>query len=80
MELGAVEYLRILIIHSDKLVRRHAGMALGIMSSVPKVRDHLAKNKAGLIQDCTQLIQDEDTIVAEFAVNILANISLGQLY
>jgi len=76
MELDAVEYLRKLIIHTDKLVRRHAGMALGIMSSVPKVRDYLAKNRAGLIEDCTQLIQDEDHIVAEFAVNILANISL----
>lgn len=33
MELGAVEELRKLIIHQDKLVRRNAGMALGIMSS-----------------------------------------------
>jgi len=76
MELGAVEHLRKLIIHADKLVRRHAGMALGIMSSVPKVRDYLAKNREGLIEDLTQLVQDEDNIVAEFAVNILANISL----
>ena len=79
MELGAVEHLRKLIIHADKLVRRHAGMALGIMSSVPKVRDYLAKNREGLIEDLTQLVQDEDNIVAEFAVNILANISLGNI-
>ena len=52
-------------------------MALGIMSSVPKVRDHLAKTKDGFIEDCTNLLADEDQIVAEFAVNMLANISQG---
>ena len=61
----------------DKLVKRHAIMALGIMSSVPKVRDHLAKTKDGFIEDCTNLLADEDQIVAEFAVNMLANISQG---
>ena len=54
-------------------------MALGIMSSVPKVRDHLAKTKDGFIEDCTNLLADEDQIVAEFAVNMLANISQGIL-
>ena len=54
-------------------------MALGIMSSVPKVRDHLAKTKDGFIEDCTNLLADEDQIVAEFAVNMLANISQGTL-
>ena len=61
----------------DKLVKRHSIMALGIMSSVPKVRDHLAKTKDGFIEDCTNLLADEDQIVAEFAVNMLANISQG---
>jgi len=75
LELGAVEHLRRLIIHPDKLVKRHSIMALGIMSSVPKVRDHLAKTKDGFIEDCTNLLADEDQIVAEFAVNMLANIS-----
>ena len=45
---------------------------------MPKVRDHLAKNdRQILIEDCTQLIQDEDNVVIEFASNVLANISLG---
>ena len=40
-------------------------------------RDGLAKAKDGFIEDCTHLLADEDQIVAEFAVNMLANISQG---
>ena len=40
-------------------------------------RDGLVKATDGFIEDCKNLLADEDQIVAEFAVNMLANISQG---
>ena len=39
--------------------------------------DGFAKATDRFIEDCTNLLADEDQIVAEFAVNMLANISQG---
>lgn len=50
-------------------------MAFGMMSGVPQIRDFLAKEQDTLIVDLTKLVQDEDPIVAEFAVATIANLS-----
>jgi hypothetical protein len=50
-------------------------MAFGMMSGVPQIRDFLAKEQDTLIGDLTKLVQDEDPIVAEFAIATIANLS-----
>ena len=64
-----------LINHPEVTVRRNAGMAFGMMSGVPQIRDFLAKEQDTLIGDLTKLVQDEDPIVAEFAIATIANLS-----
>ena len=75
LELGAVERLIVLMTSADKSVRRHSLMVLGLMSSVQTVRKVLAEDKQKIVQDCSTLIQDDDAVVVEFAIAILANLA-----
>lgn len=75
LEFGAVERLIVLMTSADKSVRRHSLMVLGLMSSVQTVRKVLAEDKQKIIQDCSTLVQDDDAVVVEFAVAILANLA-----
>ena len=75
LELGAVERLIVLMTSADKSVRRHSLMVLGLMSSVQTVRKVLVEDKQKIVQDCSTLIQDDDAVVVEFAIAILANLA-----
>ena len=50
-------------------------MVLGLMSSVQTVRKVLVEDKQKIVQDCSTLIQDDDAVVVEFAIAILANLA-----
>ncbi|XP_035981505.1 armadillo repeat-containing protein 3 isoform X2 [Fundulus heteroclitus] len=72
--LGAVEPLCRLIAHSNRLVRRNAFMALGIMATNGDVNNVLKKADAipSMIQNLTP---EEDAVVQEFATLCLASLS-----
>uniref|UniRef100_A0A3Q2NTY0 Armadillo repeat containing 3 n=1 Tax=Fundulus heteroclitus TaxID=8078 RepID=A0A3Q2NTY0_FUNHE len=72
--LGAVEPLCRLIAHSNRLVRRNAFMALGIMATNGDVNNVLKKVDAipSMIQNLTP---EEDAVVQEFATLCLASLS-----
>ncbi|KAM4544134.1 armadillo repeat-containing protein 3 [Fundulus diaphanus] len=73
--LGALEPLCRLIAHSNRLVRRNAFIALGIMATNGDVNNVLKKADAipSMIQNLTP---EEDVIVLEFATLCLASLSV----
>ncbi|XP_056290596.1 armadillo repeat-containing protein 3 isoform X2 [Pseudoliparis swirei] len=73
--LGALEPLCQLITHVNKLVRRNAVMALGIMANSGDVR--IALKKIDVIPSIiAKLSLEEDLVVHEFATFCLASLSL----
>ncbi|XP_068565875.1 armadillo repeat-containing protein 3 isoform X2 [Cebidichthys violaceus] len=73
--LGALEPLCQLIIHINKLVRRNAFMALGIMANNGDVR--IALKKIDVIPSIIdKLSLEEDIVVHEFATLCLASLSV----
>ncbi|KAM4719112.1 armadillo repeat-containing protein 3 [Anableps anableps] len=73
--LGALEPLCRLIAHSNKLVRRNALMALGIMATNGEVNNALKEmNVIPLIVQ--KLTPEEDVVVHEFATLCLASLSV----
>ncbi|KAG7236989.1 hypothetical protein INR49_032920 [Caranx melampygus] len=74
LELGALEPLCQLITHNNKLIRRTAIMALGIMAINGAVKKALKKmNVIPLIVD--KLSHEDDTVVHEFATLCLVPLS-----
>uniref|UniRef100_A0A7N6AGX4 Armadillo repeat containing 3 n=1 Tax=Anabas testudineus TaxID=64144 RepID=A0A7N6AGX4_ANATE len=72
--LGALEPLCQLITHNNKLVRRNAFMALGIMATNGDVKSALNKiDVTPLIID--KLSLEDDTVIHEFATLCLASLS-----
>uniref|UniRef100_A0A7N6AKN1 Armadillo repeat containing 3 n=1 Tax=Anabas testudineus TaxID=64144 RepID=A0A7N6AKN1_ANATE len=73
--LGALEPLCQLITHNNKLVRRNAFMALGIMATNGDVKSALNKiDVTPLIID--KLSLEDDTVIHEFATLCLASLSV----
>ncbi|XP_056155755.1 armadillo repeat-containing protein 3 [Lampris incognitus] len=75
LELGALEPLCQLITHNDKLVRRNAFMALGIMATNGDVKSML-KTLHVIPALIDKLPLEEDTVVHEFATLCLASLSV----
>ncbi|XP_040921208.1 armadillo repeat-containing protein 3 [Toxotes jaculatrix] len=73
--LGALEPLCKLITHNNKLVRRNAFMALGIMAINGDVKSALKKIDV-IPSVIDKLSLEEDTVVQEFATLCLASLSL----
>ncbi|XP_064875373.1 armadillo repeat-containing protein 3 isoform X1 [Oncorhynchus nerka] len=73
--LGAVEPLSHLISHEDKLVRRNAFMALGVMAANSDVKRLLKKLNA-IPSIIRKLSPEEDVVVHEFATLCLASLSV----
>ncbi|XP_071184235.1 armadillo repeat-containing protein 3-like [Salvelinus alpinus] len=73
--LGAVEPLSHLISHEDKLVRRNAFMALGVMAANSDVKRLLKKLNA-IPSIIGKLSPEEDVVVHEFATLCLASLSV----
>uniref|UniRef100_A0A8C6SCH0 Armadillo repeat containing 3 n=1 Tax=Neogobius melanostomus TaxID=47308 RepID=A0A8C6SCH0_9GOBI len=75
MGLGALEPLCQLINHCNKLIRRHAFMTLGIMSTHAEVKNALMKlNVIPSIID--KLSPQEETVIHEFGTLCLASLSV----
>ncbi|XP_037612299.1 armadillo repeat-containing protein 3 isoform X2 [Sebastes umbrosus] len=72
--LGALEPLCQLIAHKNKLVRRNAFMALGIMASNGDVKTAL--QKTDVIPTIIDKLSSEDIVVHEFATLCLASLSV----
>nr|XP_015210045.1 PREDICTED: armadillo repeat-containing protein 3 [Lepisosteus oculatus] len=73
--LGAVEPLARLISHEDKVVRRNAIMALGVMAAHSDVKRHL--KKLDIIPSVIgRLLPEEDVVIHEFASLCLAYLSV----
>ncbi|MBN3313662.1 ARMC3 protein, partial [Atractosteus spatula] len=73
--LGAVEPLARLISHEDKVVRRNAIMALGVMAAHNDVKRHL--KKLDIIPSVIgRLLPEEDVVIHEFASLCLAYLSV----
>nr|XP_020465301.1 armadillo repeat-containing protein 3 isoform X1 [Monopterus albus] len=73
--LGALEPLCHLITHNNKLVRRNAFMALGIMASNGDIKTAL--NKLDVIPVIIdKLFHEDDTVIHEFATLCLASLSV----
>ncbi|KAL1006590.1 hypothetical protein UPYG_G00074170 [Umbra pygmaea] len=73
--LGAVEPLSLLISHEDKLVRRNAFMALGVMAANSDVK--ILLKKLDVIPSVIgKLSLEEDPVVLEFATLCLASLSM----
>ncbi|XP_071398841.1 armadillo repeat-containing protein 3 [Centroberyx affinis] len=73
--LGALEPLCQLIVHNNKLVRRNAFMALGIMATNGDVKNAL--KKVDVIPSIIEKLSlEEDTVVHEFATLCLASLSV----
>lgn len=77
LDMGAIEHLVALIASPDALIRRHSLMVLGLMSGIDSVRQVLAQDKQSIVASCTNLIQEDDAIVVEFAMAVLANLVAG---
>ncbi|KAM9712497.1 armadillo repeat-containing protein 3 [Menidia menidia] len=75
LALGALEPLCRLIVHNNKLIRRNAFMALGIMATNGDVKSALKKRNA-IRSIVEKLSPDEDTVVHEFATLCLASLSV----
>ncbi|KAJ8010803.1 hypothetical protein DPEC_G00078930 [Dallia pectoralis] len=73
--LGAVEALSHLISHEDKLVRRNAFMALGVMAANSDVK-RLLKKLDAIPFIIKKLSPEEDVVVHEFATLCLASLSV----
>ncbi|XP_070960793.1 armadillo repeat-containing protein 3-like isoform X2 [Oncorhynchus clarkii lewisi] len=73
--LGAVEPLSHLISHEDKLVRRNAFMALGVMAANNDVK-RLLKKLDAIPSIIRKLSPEEDVVVHEFATLCLASLSV----
>ncbi|XP_072234177.1 armadillo repeat-containing protein 3 [Leuresthes tenuis] len=75
LALGALEPLCGLIVHSNRLIRRNAFMALGIMTSNGDAKSALKKLNA-IPSIIEKLALEEDTVVHEFATLCLASLSV----
>ncbi|XP_078488850.1 armadillo repeat-containing protein 3 isoform X4 [Ciona intestinalis] len=73
LELGAMESLIRLINHEEKMVKRYACMAFGVMAGHADVRRYLRKTDA--IPSAIQLLGDEDDVCNEFASLFLSHMS-----
>uniref|UniRef100_UPI0037E769F6 armadillo repeat-containing protein 3 n=1 Tax=Semicossyphus pulcher TaxID=241346 RepID=UPI0037E769F6 len=73
--LGALEPLCQLITHNNKLVRRNAIMALGVMATDDDVKNALKKMDA-IPPVIDKLSPEEDTVVHEYATLFLASLSV----
>uniref|UniRef100_H2YZ60 ARMC5-like ARM-repeats domain-containing protein n=1 Tax=Ciona savignyi TaxID=51511 RepID=H2YZ60_CIOSA len=73
LELGAMESLTRLINHEERMVKRYACMAFGVMAGHADVRRYLRKTDA--INSAIQLLGDEDDVCNEFASLFLSHMS-----
>uniref|UniRef100_A0A8C9TB26 Armadillo repeat containing 3 n=1 Tax=Scleropages formosus TaxID=113540 RepID=A0A8C9TB26_SCLFO len=75
VSLGVLEPLSRLICHEDKLVRRNAFMALGVLACNDDVKKQLKKMDI-IPSIISKLSPDEDVLIHEFATLCLASLSI----
>ncbi|XP_052795764.1 armadillo repeat-containing protein 3-like isoform X3 [Mya arenaria] len=75
LDLGAVEHLLALMQSEDKIVRRNACMAVGVMTAHPEVRKYLRKQETTFPALVNLLAPDEDTVCHEFSALALSNMA-----
>ncbi|XP_062608563.1 armadillo repeat-containing protein 3-like isoform X1 [Saccostrea cucullata] len=75
LDLGAGEALLKLMQSEDRIVRRNACMALGVMTANPDVRKFLRKREESIPAFIQLLAPEEDTVVHEFAGLGLSNMA-----
>ncbi|CAH1777612.1 unnamed protein product [Owenia fusiformis] len=75
LDLGAVDPLLRLAQCEDRIVRRNASMALGVMTAHAEVRKCLRKREEAVPAFIALLAPEEDTVVHEFAALGLSNMS-----
>ncbi|XP_013381649.1 armadillo repeat-containing protein 3 isoform X2 [Lingula anatina] len=75
MDLGAVEKMLKLMQSEDRIVRRNALMAFGVMSAHPDVRKLLRKQEECIPTVVSLLNPEEDTVCHEFAAMCLSYLS-----
>ncbi|XP_048777084.1 armadillo repeat-containing protein 3-like isoform X5 [Ostrea edulis] len=75
LDLGAGEALLKLMQSEDRIVRRNACMALGVMTANPDVRKFLRKREESVPAFIQLLAPEEDTVVHEFAALGISNMA-----
>ncbi|XP_061165176.1 armadillo repeat-containing protein 3-like isoform X2 [Saccostrea echinata] len=75
LDLGAGEALLKLMQSEDRIVRRNACMALGVMTAHPDVRKFLRKREEAIPAFIQLLAPEEDTVVHEFSGLGLSNMA-----
>ncbi|KAL4230819.1 Armadillo repeat-containing protein 3 [Mactra antiquata] len=75
LDLNAVEFLLALMQSEDKIVRRNACMAVGVMTAHPDVRKFLRKQEATFPALVNLLAPDEDAVCHEFAALAMSNMA-----
>ncbi|XP_052278834.1 armadillo repeat-containing protein 3-like isoform X2 [Dreissena polymorpha] len=75
LDLGAVGHLLTLMQSEDKIVRRNACMAVGVMTANPDVRKYLRKAEATYPALVNLLGPDEDDVCHEFSALALSNMA-----
>ncbi|XP_034303811.2 armadillo repeat-containing protein 3 isoform X4 [Magallana gigas] len=75
LDLGAGEALLKLMQSEDRIVRRNACMAMGVMTAHPEVRKFLRKREESVPAFIQLLAPEEDTVVHEFSALGLSNMA-----
>lgn len=75
LDLNAVEHLLSLMQSEDKIVRRNACMAVGVMTAHPDVRRYLRKQEAAIPALVNLLAPEEDVVCHEFAALAMSNMA-----
>ncbi|XP_022325530.2 armadillo repeat-containing protein 3-like isoform X1 [Crassostrea virginica] len=75
LDLGAGEALLKLMQSEDRIVRRNACMAMGVMTANPDVRKFLRKREESVPAFIQLLAPEEDTVVHEFSALGLSNMA-----
>ncbi|XP_060595382.1 armadillo repeat-containing protein 3-like isoform X3 [Ruditapes philippinarum] len=75
LDLNAVEHLLALMQSEDKIVRRNAVMAVGVMTAHPDVRKYLRKQEATIPALVNLLAPEEDSVCHEFSALAMSNMA-----
>ncbi|XP_053398836.1 armadillo repeat-containing protein 3-like isoform X11 [Mercenaria mercenaria] len=75
LDLNAVEHLLALMQSEDKIVRRNACMAVGVMTAHPDVRKYLRKQEATIPALVNLLAPEEDSVCHEFSALAMSNMA-----
>lgn len=75
LDLNAVQHLLTLMQSEDKIVRRNACMAVGVMTAHPDVRKYLRKQEATFPALVNLLAPEEDAVCHEFAALAMSNMA-----